>query len=84
MVIDALEDWTAYTSVEGGIYFVPKSDSKSGYSLRYLDTATGSIKGIASFEKPVRSASVSPDRRWLLYTQEDQIGSDLMLVENFH
>jgi hypothetical protein len=27
---------------------------------------------------------VSPDRRWLLYTQLDgQPGSDLMLVENF-
>jgi len=25
----------------------------------------------------------SPDRRWMLYTQVDQEGSDLMLVENF-
>jgi len=27
--------------------------------------------------------SVSPDEHWLLYTQIDQGGSDLMLVENF-
>jgi hypothetical protein len=27
--------------------------------------------------------SLSPDERWILYTQADQAGSDLMLVENF-
>jgi hypothetical protein len=27
--------------------------------------------------------SVSPDGHWLLYTQIDQAGSGLMLVENF-
>ena len=26
----------------------------------------------------------SPDGRWLLYTQEDHRGGDIMLVENFH
>jgi hypothetical protein len=26
---------------------------------------------------------VSPDEPWLLYTQNDVLGSDLMLVENF-
>lgn len=26
---------------------------------------------------------VSPDGRWLLYTQVDQSGSDIMLMENF-
>jgi hypothetical protein len=27
--------------------------------------------------------SVSPDERWILYTQIDQAGSNLVLVENF-
>jgi hypothetical protein len=27
--------------------------------------------------------SVSPDERWILYTQFDQVGSNLVLVENF-
>lgn len=31
----------------------------------------------------IRDPSVSPDCRWALYMQQDQAGSDLMLVENF-
>ena len=27
--------------------------------------------------------SISPDERWILYTQLDQAGSNLVLVENF-
>ena len=27
--------------------------------------------------------SVSPDERWILYTQIDQVGSNLVLVDNF-
>jgi len=83
-VLESLPDHLNYALVEGGIFFIPRPDPESGYSLQYLDTATGRIERVASFEKPVRHLSVSPDRRWILYTQVDQTGSDLMLVENFH
>jgi hypothetical protein len=31
----------------------------------------------------VQGLAVSPDERWILYTQENQRISDIMLVENF-
>jgi Tol biopolymer transport system component/DNA-binding winged helix-turn-helix (wHTH) protein len=83
-VLDSLPDHLNYWLVEGGIYFIPRPDPKSGYSLQYRDTATGKIKQITTFEKPVRHISVSPDRRWIVYGQFNQLGSDLMLVEDFH
>ena len=35
-------------------------------------------------ERTATALSVSPDERWVLYTQYDQTGSNLVLVENFH
>ena len=63
----------------GGIYFVlwPR--------IQYFDFTTGRTKTILTLEKETSlGLSVSPDERWLLYSQFDQDGSDLMLVENFH
>lgn len=37
-------------------------------------------KGIALYEAGMGE---SPDGRWILYMQEDQSGSDIMLMENF-
>ncbi len=83
-VLDHLSPLFDYALVRDGIYFAPEADAKSGYSIQFLNTATGTIRRVASLEKPIFGLTVSPDRRWLLYTQEDQAGSDLMLVENFH
>jgi len=54
------------------------------YSFRNRRSTTlyefpaGTILDEANF-----AISVSPDERWILYTQIDQIGSNLMLVDNF-
>ena len=68
---------------DDGIYFVaPRSDN--GYSIRFYELATGKTKTVAELGKqPCWTLTVSPDRRWALYTQTDEWGSDLMLVENF-
>ena len=78
--------WGYWALVNEGIYFVdPKAEA--GPTLQFLSFATGRKTRLAVFDKePLQYASgiaVSPDGRWLLYTQMDQSGSDLMLVDNF-
>jgi len=76
--------WHGFTVVQRGIYFVPKQHSDGNSSLQFLDFAKGTISTIARIEKPLREGlSVSPDERYVLYSQRDQTGSDLMLIENF-
>jgi Tol biopolymer transport system component/DNA-binding winged helix-turn-helix (wHTH) protein len=71
-----------WTVVPGGIYFVPADTPRS---LRYFDFASRKIREIFQVERDfARGLSVSPDGRWLLYSQVDEENSDIMLVENFH
>jgi hypothetical protein len=73
-----------------GLYFAPEQNEPATYSIQFLNFGTGQVKHVASFEKPFNlgagfgGLAVSPDGRWILYTQVDQVGSELMLVENFH
>jgi hypothetical protein len=61
----------------------------TGDSIRFLDFGTGQTRLAANVAKPFNfdagagGLAVSPDGRWILYTQFDQAGSELMLVENF-
>jgi eukaryotic-like serine/threonine-protein kinase len=58
-------------------------------ALRFYNFATGKVTLLREFSTDTRvdtaddSLAVSPDGRWILYTQSDQTGSTLMLVENF-
>lgn len=68
---------------EGGMGVVYKARD-TGRTLQFFDFATGTAKDLAKLGSPTDMGfSVSPDGRSLLYTQHDQGGSDLMLVENF-
>jgi Tol biopolymer transport system component len=72
-----------------GICFFDFTTGSTGPALRYYDFATGKATRLREFSKdtPVggngSALTVSPDGRWILYTQQDQSGSNLMLVENF-
>lgn len=86
-VLDGLSNYVNMAIVDGGIYYVPAHDSAVG-SIRFLNFANNRITTIASFQRPLSSdesggLSVSPDGRSILYTQVEQAGSELMLVENF-
>jgi Tol biopolymer transport system component len=95
-VLESLNDYLNLAIVPSGVYFVPLRQaahtrvfSYPGSSIQFLDFGTGQIRTIANFDKAISlyggtdGLAVSPDGRWILYTQIEQAGSELMLVENF-
>jgi hypothetical protein len=79
--------WRLWAVVEKGIY-VATANTPSQPVIEFFNLATGKVTHVATLDKPISRSdpgiSVSPDRRWLLFAQMDQSGSDIMLVENFH
>jgi serine/threonine protein kinase len=69
--------------IDEGIYFIP-GPADGNCSIQFLSFATGKVKMVTPISNcPITGFDVSPDGRFLLYTQQDQSDSDLMLVENF-
>jgi Tol biopolymer transport system component len=70
-----------------GVYFVEfRADASLGkWLLRLLRSDVSEVTDVMELPPPAGGAclDVSPDEPWLLYTQNDVLGSDLMLVENF-
>ena len=66
-----------------GIYFI-----EPGGRISYYQFATRMTTPIATLANEPSTftpgLTLSPDGRWLLYTQMDRSGADIMLVENFH
>jgi hypothetical protein len=76
--------WRAFSVVKDGIYFIPGSGADGKCSIHFLNFSTAKVKAIAPISTwPTEGLSASPDGRFLLFSQFDEIGSDLMLVENF-
>ena len=79
-----MADWDDYAFGEHGIYFVAQADKQGRRNLSFYDSPTGKTRKILTIENPKASFSmVFPDGRTILYTQLDESGSDLRLVENF-
>jgi Tol biopolymer transport system component/DNA-binding winged helix-turn-helix (wHTH) protein len=77
-----LDDQSHYTIVPKGIYFVPAEDIKS---IRFFDFASGRVHPVLELSKETMNGlSVSPDGRWILYTQVSGENADIKLVEHFH
>ena len=78
----AVADQSWWTVVPRGIYFVAANSPKS---QQYFDFATKRVRQIFEAEKYfVNGVSVSPDGRSILYTQMQDLNTDIMLVDPFH
>ena len=79
--------WRHWTVVEQGIYFATAENPQQPL-IEFFSFATGQVTPVVTLEKEIGKGlsglSVSPDGRWLIWSQIDQEGSDIMLVENFH
>ena len=84
-VLEGLSDYLNLVVLEEGLVFVPKN----GSSVEFLNFATGKIRLLSKVDRPLTlfgssgGLTVSPDGRSILYTQYEQGGSELMLMENF-
>jgi hypothetical protein len=63
-----------------GVYFITETES---FTIQFFSFRTQQYRTLAKVENPFVYLSVSPNNRSILYTQYDQSGSDLMLVEKF-
>jgi len=84
-VLESLVQWNGFVVVDAGIYFIPTpAAGATSSSINFLSFATGKIRPVATTDRPAQGGlTVSPDGRWILYSQLDQAASELMLVENF-
>jgi len=74
-----INDWNAWTTVQRGIYFVPVGLPDSLY-----DFASGKIRDVLRLQNDFSDGlSISPDGRYLLYSQLDDVNSDIRVVENY-
>jgi hypothetical protein len=81
------ELWGYWALVKDGVYFVD-AEASPRPALRFFDFGTRRVSHVVDLDKkPIEhepGLAISPDGRWLLYTQVDSRSGDIMLVENFH
>ena len=72
---------TLWDLVPGGIYFVPVDAPRS---VRYFDFAAKKVRQVFEIDKDFFwGLSVSPNARWILYSQVDDLKSEVLLVDHF-
>jgi Tol biopolymer transport system component len=72
-----------FALTERGIYFFPRTQTGAP-ELQFFSFRARATKPILTISNRLATGmTVSPDAKSLLYTQTDQIGSDLMIVEKF-
>ena len=78
--------WRYYAVAPQGIYFATQ-ETPDHPLIEFFSFATGKVTTVTTLEKRIlftfSGLAVSPDGRTLIWSQLDQTGSDIMLMENF-
>jgi Tol biopolymer transport system component/DNA-binding winged helix-turn-helix (wHTH) protein len=81
-VLGPIRSGGSWVPGQDGIYFIEPAGR-----IAYHRFATGTTTPIVTIAGDLRlhnpSLALSPDGRWLLYSQVDRSGADIVLVENF-
>jgi hypothetical protein len=76
-----ISDEARWAVVSDGMYFSPQDNPRSIY---FYDFATKYSREIFRADKGLAEGiSISPEGCYLLYSQNDESNSDIMLVNNF-
>ena len=74
--------FSQWTLVHDGIYFAPHDSPRS---ICFFDFATRHTREIFKADKDLGDGmSVSPDGRYMLYSQIDQSNANIMIANYFH
>lgn len=77
--------WGRWSIADDGIYFI-RPNLHGDSALEVFSFATNRVSELAVLKDVnefVSGLTISPDRTWILYTQQDRLGGDILLVENF-
>ena len=68
--------------MEEGSYYVYLAEA--GHRVEFYSFKTGDVTEITNIvAQYIEGICVSPDRYWLLYSKQEQIESDIILMKNF-
>ena len=82
-VLPAIID-RAFDLTPSGIYYVPVPGPDGRFSIQFYDLRSGVSRLVTPISKPMtRPLSLASNGAFLLYSQFDRWGHDLMLVESF-
>lgn len=75
----------AYGVARDGVYYIPSPAKNGRFTIQFYSFESKASQSIATILKPMaRALSLAPDASFLLYSQLDHWGEDLVLVNNFH
>jgi len=75
-------NWTLWQLTARGIYFVPHEAPRT---MRFFDFATRKSRDVFTLDRDFDDGiSVSPDGRYMLYSQSDEVNADIMVMDKYH